>query len=180
MKKLPKKLLAMIEDADFSVTIDGNDIDFGKCSSQGQDFHIHIKMEQGDTLESIYTKIYEHYKNFDVSKETSFLIDDTGHGKNGAPYELEDILNDMKECDSFIFELSQIFERYFNLKRGLKRLNIKMAYTFVGDTYIDVPKNFSLEEAMKYAQKHLDKIPIAPNTEYVPDSDNFELEDCSF
>lgn len=81
---------------------------------------------------------------------------------------------------SFILELSQIFEMFINSKHGLKRLNIKMAYTFVGDTYIDVPAGLTIEEAVEYARKHLSEIPVAENAKYIPDSDNFELEDCSF
>lgn len=55
-----------------------------------------------------------------------------------------------------------------------------MAYTFVGDTYIDVPAGLTIEEAVEYARKHLSEIPVAENAKYIPDSDNFELEDCSF
>lgn len=183
MKKaieLPEKLLTMIEDADFSVTVYVNDIDFRKYSSQGQDFNINIQTEEGNTLESINAKIRKYYDDFDVSEEAALWIDDTGHGKNGAPYELEDILDDMKECKSFILELSQIFEKFINPKRGLKRLNIKMAYTYVGDTYIDVPADLTVNEAAEYAREHLSEIPVAENAKYIPDSDNFELEDCSF
>lgn len=178
--KLPKKLLAMIEDADFSVKVYENEFEFGKYSTEGQDFSFSIFIEPEDTLESINFKIREYYEGYDVSEETALWIDDTGHGKNGAPYELEDILDDMKECKSFILELSQIFEMFINSKRGLKRLNIKMAYTFVGDTYIDVPAGLTIEEAVEYARKHLSEIPVAENAKYIPDSDNFELEDCSF
>lgn len=69
-----------------------------------------------------------------------------------------------------------------------KRLHIGMAYTFVGDTGIDVPMELlegkteeeQLQIAFKYAEEHIDEIPVADNAEYILDSDNFELEDCSF
>lgn len=32
-------------------------------------------------------------------------IDGTGHGRNGAPYELEDVLNEIKWCKNSIGEL---------------------------------------------------------------------------
>lgn len=68
------------------------------------------------------------------------------------------------------------------------RLNIKMAYTFVGDTGIDVPDvllngkddDEKLKIAFEYAKKHIDEIPVASNAEYIADSDDFELEDCDF
>lgn len=69
-----------------------------------------------------------------------------------------------------------------------KRLHISMAYTFVGDTGIDIPvdllKGKTEEEqydiAYAYAQNHIDEIPVAANAEYIADSDNFEREDIDF
>lgn len=71
---------------------------------------------------------------------------------------------------------------------NIKRLNISMGYIFVGDTWIDIPtelltgksKEDQLKIAYKYAQEHINDIPVASNAEYVPDSDNFELEDIRF
>lgn len=62
----------------------------------------------------------------------------------------------------------------------MKTLRIKMSYTYVGDTSIEVPDNMTFEEAYEYAQDHIDDIPIAVNAEYISYSDNFELEDCDF
>lgn len=69
-----------------------------------------------------------------------------------------------------------------------KRLHISMAYTFVGDTGIDVPTELlegkteeeQLQIAYEYAQEHIDEISVASNAEYVPYSDNFEMEDVDF
>lgn len=69
-----------------------------------------------------------------------------------------------------------------------KRLHITMAYTFVGDTGINVPmellegktKEEQIQIAFNYAQEHIDEIPVAENAEYIANSDNFELEDCDF
>lgn len=66
------------------------------------------------------------------------------------------------------------------------RLNITMAYTFVGDTGIDIPAELlegkaeeeKLKIAYDYAREHIAEIPVADNAEYVADSDDFELEDC--
>ncbi len=67
------------------------------------------------------------------------------------------------------------------------RLNISMAYTFVGDTSIEVPSELlegksedeKLKIAYEYATKHIDEIPVANNAEYISNSASFELEDCS-
>ena len=70
----------------------------------------------------------------------------------------------------------------------MARLHIAMAYTFVGDTGIDIPdellEGLSEEEALQvahdYAQEHIDEIDVANNAEYIPYSDNFEIDDCDF
>ncbi len=72
--------------------------------------------------------------------------------------------------------------------KNTKRLHIAMAYTFVGDTGIDIPMELlegkSEEEqkeiAYKYAQEHINEIPVADNAEYISDSDNFEIDDIDF
>lgn len=37
-----------------------------------------------------------------------------------------------------------------------------------------------MEIACKYAQEHIDEIPVATNAEYIPYSDNFEIDDIDF
>lgn len=69
-----------------------------------------------------------------------------------------------------------------------KRLHISMAYTYVGDTGIEIPLEIlegkSKEEqykiAYQYAQEHLDEIPVADNAKYIADSDNFEMDDIEW
>ena len=68
------------------------------------------------------------------------------------------------------------------------RLNISMAYTFVGDTSIDIPiellagktQEEKYDIAYDYAREHLADIPVSNNVHYIPDSDNFELCDINF
>lgn len=69
-----------------------------------------------------------------------------------------------------------------------KRLHVTMAYTFVGDTGIDIPEELlegkteeeQLEAAYKYASEHIDEIPVATNAAYITDSDSFGPEDVDF
>lgn len=69
-----------------------------------------------------------------------------------------------------------------------KRLYIKMAYTFVGNTGIDIPVSLlegkSEDEqyaiAYEYAKDHLDEIPVASDAEYVENSDEFDIDDIEF
>lgn len=175
--KLPEELTRLIENADFTIYADDDDteIKFQKFSSAGQDFYFSVDTE--NNLSVFAENILRLYNDFDVSAEAYLYLDSEGHGRNGAPYDMKAVYEDMEECREFILELYNVITDY--LKRT-KRLNIKMAYTFVGDTYIDVPAELTLEEAVEYAREHLSEIPVAENATYIPDSDDFDLDDCEF
>lgn len=84
----------------------------------GQDAYFIIDYNQNETDEQelLYdfgTALYEYYQSYDVSYETSLWIDETGHGKNGAPYEIEDIVADMKQVESTIKEFSEKVLAYY-------------------------------------------------------------------
>ena len=106
--KLGKKLIKKIEEHGFSITYDDGQYYFGKYSSAGQDFGFYI--EEQDSLYKFAETILDYYHNYDPSEEASLWLDDSGHGKNGAPYEMIDVYNDMVECEQFIYELYEIIE----------------------------------------------------------------------
>lgn len=104
--KLSKKLIEKIEEHDFSVCESESDYYFGKYSSEGQDFGFYISKQ--DSLDEYAHEIYAYYENYDPSEEASLWLDSSGHGKNGAPYRMIDVYNDMVECEGFIYELYEI------------------------------------------------------------------------
>ena len=109
--KLSKKLTNAIEEAGFSIEYDdSNVIGFGKYSSAGQDFHFYIDTEEN--IGCFLHNILEYYDGFDVSEETYYWLDNTGHGSNGAPYDMRDLYNDMEECQGFIYELYEIVREF--------------------------------------------------------------------
>lgn len=109
--KLPEKLIHEIEAARFSIEHeDGNVYYFGKYSSYGQDFGFSIDTEE--SLEQFADNVREYYDDFDISEEAYMWLDTSGHGKNGAPYEMIDVYKDMEECEGFIWELYQILLNY--------------------------------------------------------------------
>lgn len=93
---------------------------------------------------------------------------------------MDDVLDQMPEDIALKF--------YNKYCKKTKRLHISMAYTFVGDTGIDIPVSLlegkseeeKLQIAYEYAQENIDRIPVADNAEYIANSDSFELEDISF
>lgn len=94
-------------------------------------------------------------------------------------------MTDEEEISDYITDLTGFCHKGFEL---VERLHIAMAYTFVGDTGIDIPVNLlegKTEEekydiAYAYAQDHIDEIPVAKNAEYIAYSDNFERDDIDF
>lgn len=104
--KLSQKLIQTIKDHDFSVYEDERGYDFGKYSSEGQDFSFYI--EKQESLGDFANEVLNYYNDYDPSEEASLWLDDTGHGKNGAPYKMIDVYNDMVECEGFIYELYEI------------------------------------------------------------------------
>ena len=106
---------------------------------------------------------------------------------------LEHDINNLRghEWDSFIKkycskETHNLFREIVGLKT--KTLLISMAYTYVGDTSIEVPYELlegkteeeQYEIAYQYAQEHIGEIPVAQNATYVADSDNFEIDDIEW
>lgn len=98
-----QKLMLKIEILGWSVNNEGdNEYRLGKFSPKGQDFSIMI---EGEDTESLIGSIYQAYENYDVSEETYLWLDNTGHGTNGAPYQLRDVLEDMEYCEQMILDL---------------------------------------------------------------------------
>lgn len=82
---------------------DNNYISLQIYSPAGQDFNITIDTE--NDVDVFIENIYEYYESFDVSYETYLWLDEYGHGKNGAPYDMRDLYNDMETCEQLILKL---------------------------------------------------------------------------
>lgn len=65
------------------------------------------------SLQSFVFQIENYLKNFDVDYETSIWIGEDGHGKNGTPYHIKDILDEMYSAKE------QIAILLYELKRKL-------------------------------------------------------------
>lgn len=61
----------------------------------------------------------------------------------------------------------------------MKRLNVTVTCMAVYCSGIDVPNEMTLEEAIEYAKKHIDEIPIG-ELEWISDSDEIDEENCDF
>ena len=61
----------------------------------------------------------------------------------------------------------------------MKRLNVTCFCTAIYNSSIEVPDNMIIEEALEYAKKHINKIPIG-ELKYVSDSDRLDEDNCNF
>ena len=90
------------ENLDWNITIYGNEFTFQRYSSCDQDFSFEVS---ADDFEELCDNIIDYYNDFDVSYEAYLWLDETGHGQNGAPYDMRDVYDDMKECEKSIESL---------------------------------------------------------------------------
>lgn len=92
-----------LEEYDFTVEYETEGIiRIGKFSSAGQDFSFTV--EVGQSLEDLRDSILSRHDSFDVSEEAHEWLDDSGHGKNGAPYDMKEVYEDMEECKGYIYD----------------------------------------------------------------------------
>ena len=97
---------------DFSKPHDGSiDVNFAKYTSYGQDFNFSVELEDDD-MEGFIDNIHDYYESFDVDEEAYIWIGSDGHGKNGAPYHIADIVKDMEEAEAMIADLYEAFKQY--------------------------------------------------------------------
>ena len=90
----------------YRTEIDGNTLTFYKTAPNGLDFSFEVNI--GDDINDFSRNIHNTFMDYDVSYETYLWLDNTGHGKNGAPYEMEDVLEDMKACEQYINDIAWI------------------------------------------------------------------------
>lgn len=130
-------------------------------------------------LENNEMSVKEYWQTYNMPQTLKLL-----HGVLKTQYSAEMNGIGEEEWKYYKEQLTKIVD----LDKQYVRLHISMAYTFVGDTGIDIPKELlegkSLDEqykiAYEYALDNIDRIPVADNAEYIPDSDTFELEDIDF
>ena len=97
-----KKFIQIAERLGWSVTKDSYDIELQFYTDYGQDFSFSVNRN-----EDYVKQVYDYYNSFDPDEEALLWVDDSGHGKNGAPYRLKDIITDMEEVEK---ELEKLYD----------------------------------------------------------------------
>lgn len=80
---------------------------FGKYTDCGQDFSFSVDMRDGD-IDTLIESIDAYHECYDPDEEAMLWLGPDGHGKNGAPYRMTDVVNDMEQCETFIGELLEL------------------------------------------------------------------------
>ena len=125
MNKAVEYLLDETERLDYSVEQeDGNVFLISTFSPAGQDCNASIDTE--DNAELFINNIRAYAKDFDVSFETYLWLDSNGHGRNGAPYDMKDVYEDMKWWQNSLEKLANILEIILSEYKFLDRRKDKM------------------------------------------------------
>ena len=120
-----EELRNIIKENNYNITcykIDNNIItlDLQTYTNCGNDFNVSISYEVNQNKaiekENLINSLIEFYNNFDVSYETYLWLDNTGHGVNGAPYDMKDIYEDqlyaIEQLDKLTVEISQKWNNF--------------------------------------------------------------------
>lgn len=84
-------------------------------SPEGKDFRAAIEVSDIDLL---VDRLSRYVSNFDVSKEAYLWLDNSGHGKNGAPYDMRDVYNDIESCK---ISMSKLLDKFLELWREMSK-----------------------------------------------------------
>ncbi len=100
-KKLIEKITEIAQGLGWYVTVyeKEGEIEFRKFSEAGQDFGFTV------SINNIRSEISDYIYYFDIDEQTMLWVDENGHGINGAPYHLLDIIADVTQCKNMVSEL---------------------------------------------------------------------------
>lgn len=88
--------------------------EFSKYSPAGQDFVFCVEASNPGGAESVQVLIgntLEYINDFDPVEEALKWVGPDGHGANGAPHDLRDIVMDMQDCRTMMQELADAWGR---------------------------------------------------------------------
>lgn len=107
-QELINRIIEIAEGQGFSVhtEINENEVEFtfSQYTDFGQDFSFEATMEDYD-IYTLIEAVNDYYEGYDPDEETMLWVGPDGHGKNGAPYRLTDVVKDMEQCEQMVNNL---------------------------------------------------------------------------
>ena len=118
MDDIQDKVISIAEEQGWSAMIDeqnGSNVtfNFSKFTPQGQDFSFTADTFDNDP-DVLLENIFDYYQDYDPDYEAYLWICEDGHGHNGAPYHIADIVADMKAAEDMVFQLHMALSNAFN------------------------------------------------------------------
>lgn len=118
MEKIQDMVISVAEKEGWAVTIkEQNELrvtfNFAKFTPKGQDFSFSADTFDNDH-DVLLENIFEYYQDYDPDYEAYLWIGPNGHGQNGAPYHIADIVEDMKAAEDMVYQLHMALSNAFN------------------------------------------------------------------
>lgn len=116
MKDFVNTVTQLAEKLDWSVNSEkDNKLTLSKRSPSGTEFDAFISFTiLADNLADVVDALIEYCDSFDCSEETYLWLDSSGHGINGAPYDMKDVYEDMEACLEIAQDLLDEFQNALN------------------------------------------------------------------
>lgn len=95
---------------DISETSNPNilEVTFSQYTNAGQDFYFEVELKNYN-IEDFIKNLGDYYESYDPDAEAYLWLGPDGHGKNGAPYRMVDVLKDMKQAEAMVSDLFDAF-----------------------------------------------------------------------
>ena len=109
-----EKVKAIAQNTPWEACSNKNYITFEAFSPQDQNLIIEVEIKAApvnEVLSNIYNQLNSFVDNFDVSSEAYLWLDNSGHGKNGAPHDMKDVYEDMEVYLEYAKELRDAFKK---------------------------------------------------------------------
>lgn len=165
---LKEDLKAKLDEISWSVYENEKDIDFSTHSAFGG--KVDITIDKGNNLTDLAHNLYEYWDNYDVSYETSLWIGEDGHGKNGAPYDIKELYENMEGVKNLIEKL------YFVINDKAEEEEKKST-----SKYTIKDKSFELKTTLEKAKQRLielkEKVGDSIGTSEVVTEDDLLVDD---
>lgn len=102
------RIIEIAESQGFSVSTETNEgnveFTFSQYTDFGQDFSFEATMKDNN-IYTLIREVNDYYESYDPSEEAMLWVGPDGHGRNGAPYRLIDVIKDMEQCEQMVRNL---------------------------------------------------------------------------
>lgn len=125
IKQLVDKIITIAQQEGWAVYNYSTDfaeleLEFSKYSRAGQDFIFCVHATSG-AIHDFLNEMEKYIDGYDPEEVALLWIGDDGHGKNGAPYHIADIVNDMIDCKNNMQALFNVLTNKLNDKSNEER-----------------------------------------------------------